>query len=77
MKYEVFSSCGKRIYVVDLNEFYCSCNDFNSNAFVCKHIFAMLIKYRIDYGEIIENIEKKEAYKFINVTRQLITIHSH
>lgn len=70
--YEVKSKCSKRKYFVDLFNFFCSCSDFNTGAYPCNHIFAMLVKVRVEYGHPLVDIENMDTFSFINKTRSLI-----
>lgn len=58
-------------YIVDFNKWHCTCLQFNSNCYTCKHMFYLLIEKGIQKGMDYKKLQNVDVYTFLKNSRKL------
>lgn len=69
--FKVPSSVNGEYHIVDIDNWECSCFQFNQNCYACKHIMYILIEKSISKGYDYKSIGKMDVFEFLKLSRKL------
>ena len=69
--FKVPSSVNGEYHTVDINNWECTCLQFNQNCYTCKHIMYILIEKSISKGFDYKSIGKMDVFNFLKLSRTI------
>ena len=57
-------------HMVNMKEWFCSCESFNHNGYCCKHMFFIMIEFSIKNGKSISKIKKINKFEIFNFMKE-------
>ena len=59
-----------KFHTVDLENWFCTCLQFNHNCYTCKHMFYILIEKSIEQGNNYKKLKNVDVFQFMKDTRK-------
>ena len=69
--FKIPSSIKGEYHTVDIENWSCTCMQFNQNCYTCKHIFYILIEKSISKGMNYKGLSKVDVFQFLKESRKL------